>query len=63
MDVRNQQANPCIGLCRAGSHGRCLGCGRTRQERHQWYRLSDDEQREILMRLESEPLLVIVDPR
>lgn len=63
MDVRYQLANPCIGLCEADSNGFCIGCGRTRQERYQWYRLSEAEQREILLRLDSESLSMIVDPR
>ncbi|WP_071816298.1 DUF1289 domain-containing protein [Vibrio orientalis] len=63
MDVRCQPANPCIGLCQADNNGRCIGCGRTRQERYRWYQLSEVEQREILIRLDSESLSIIVEPR
>ena len=33
--------NPCIGLCRFGGDGACLGCHRTKEEVKGWKRLSD----------------------
>ncbi|WP_377805266.1 DUF1289 domain-containing protein [Azospirillum sp. A29] len=33
--------NPCIGLCRFGGDGNCLGCHRTKAEVKGWKRLSD----------------------
>lgn len=63
MDMQLQVFNPCIGVCEADCHGKCLGCGRTRQERFLWYRLSEREQREILNREGVEPLLLIDDSR
>ncbi|WP_434621697.1 DUF1289 domain-containing protein [Azospirillum sp. B2RO_4] len=33
--------NPCIGLCRFGGDGACLGCHRTKAEVKGWKRLSD----------------------
>lgn len=33
--------NPCIGLCRFGGSGACLGCHRTRAEVKGWKRLGD----------------------
>lgn len=33
--------NPCIGLCRFGGQGACLGCHRTKAEVKGWKRLSD----------------------
>lgn len=32
--------NPCIGLCRFGGDGNCLGCHRTKAEVKGWKRLS-----------------------
>lgn len=37
MDSRN----PCIGLCRFGGDGNCLGCHRTKAEVKGWKRLGD----------------------
>ncbi|CAO3358367.1 DUF1289 domain-containing protein [Azospirillum palustre] len=33
--------NPCIGLCRFGGDGNCLGCHRTKAEVKGWKRLGD----------------------
>lgn len=33
--------NPCIGLCRFGGQGACLGCHRSKAEVKGWKRLSD----------------------
>lgn len=33
--------SPCIGLCRFGGDGACLGCHRTKAEVKGWKRLSD----------------------
>ncbi|HYF89035.1 DUF1289 domain-containing protein [Azospirillum sp.] len=33
--------NPCIGLCRFGGQGACLGCHRTKAEVKGWKKLSD----------------------
>lgn len=33
--------NPCIGLCRFGGDGACLGCHRSKAEVKGWKRLSD----------------------
>ncbi len=33
--------NPCIGLCRFGGDGACLGCHRTKAEVKGWKRLSN----------------------
>ncbi|RTZ15578.1 DUF1289 domain-containing protein [Vibrio aquaticus] len=63
MDMQHQVVNPCIGVCEADCHGKCLGCGRSRQERYLWYRLSEGEKREILNREGVEPLLPVGDAR
>lgn len=61
MDMRTI-TNPCIGMCQVGGNGRCLGCGRTRIERYQWYQLSEVEQREVLLKADVEPLSELSDP-
>ena len=33
--------NPCIGVCQSGKGGYCIGCLRTRDERQNWYQMSD----------------------
>ena len=39
--VAKDTRNPCIGLCRFGGQGACLGCHRTKAEVKGWKRLSD----------------------
>ncbi|MGA1860734.1 DUF1289 domain-containing protein [Azospirillum sp. 11R-A] len=36
-----ESGNPCIGLCRFGGDGNCLGCHRTKAEVKGWKRLND----------------------
>ncbi|WP_042695017.1 DUF1289 domain-containing protein [Azospirillum sp. B506] len=43
--------NPCIGLCRFGGNGACLGCHRTKAEVKGWKRLSDSAKAAINARL------------
>lgn len=43
--------NPCIGLCRFGGNGACLGCHRTKAEVKGWKRLSDPAKAAINARL------------
>jgi len=47
MDSRN----PCIGLCRFGGDGNCLGCHRTKAEVKGWKRLSDSAKAAINARI------------
>lgn len=43
--------NPCIGLCRFGGDGACLGCHRTKAEVKGWKRLSDAAKAAIMDRI------------
>lgn len=58
MELQNYDLNPCVGLCQVDDSGCCRGCGRTREERQNWYQLSQQQQREILMRISDEPLFI-----
>ncbi|WP_038174453.1 DUF1289 domain-containing protein [Vibrio pacinii] len=59
MTIPSSCDNPCIGVCQTNSSGMCIGCGRSREERYQWYKLPEHQRREILFRLEQEPLIAI----
>lgn len=43
--------NPCIDICKFDSHGLCLGCGRTKQEKKSWNKLDDQEKHAIWLRI------------
>ena len=51
--------NPCIGLCRFGGNGTCLGCHRSKAEVKGWKRLGDAAKaainRRIAQGLQAEP--------
>ena len=40
--------SPCRGICKVNSHGYCLGCARSRNERFNWLNLSDAEKKDVL---------------
>lgn len=40
--------SPCIGVCQTNRRGFCLGCARSRAERQQWLRFSDQEKRVVI---------------
>lgn len=60
MSMPSSCENPCVGLCQTNISGICIGCGRSREERYQWYQLSEYQRREILFRIEQEPLIAMV---
>ena len=41
---------PCVSLCKL-EDGKCVGCGRTREEIARWTRLTDDERMAVMKRL------------
>lgn len=43
-----QVESPCRGICENSSKGFCKGCLRSREERYQWFRLTDSEKRKVL---------------
>lgn len=45
--------NPCLDVCKF-SDGVCIACGRTREEKKMWKRLSDEEKIAINLRLAAE---------
>lgn len=40
--------NPCVGVCQSGKGGYCIGCLRTREERQNWYQMSDTNHHRII---------------
>lgn len=42
---------PCIDICEFNKKDICKACGRTRQEKKEWKRLSDDEKQAICQRI------------
>lgn len=40
--------NPCINVCQTAKNGYCIGCLRSRAERQDWYKMSDDEKHKVL---------------
>lgn len=43
-----QVESPCRGICENSAKGFCKGCLRSREERYQWFRLTDSEKRKVL---------------
>jgi uncharacterized protein len=43
-----QVESPCRGVCENSAKGFCKGCLRSREERFQWFRLTDREKRKVL---------------
>lgn len=41
------EGSPCVGVCRIGDEGFCLGCFRSRLEVQLWTRFTDIRKREI----------------
>ena len=41
---------PCVSLCKL-EDGKCVGCGRTREEIARWTRFTDDERMAVMKRL------------
>lgn len=41
----NAPLSPCVGICRIGADGLCIGCRRTLAEIARWSTLSNDERR------------------
>ncbi len=43
---------PCIGICSTSLGDEvCIGCGRTFDEVHNWNRMSDEQKRQVNLRL------------
>ena len=40
--------SPCIGVCRANNKGYCVGCLRSREERHNWLKMTDGERHQTM---------------
>lgn len=40
--------NPCIGVCQSNKKGYCFGCLRSRPERQMWFRMTNEQRREVL---------------
>ncbi|MDO4640529.1 MAG: DUF1289 domain-containing protein [Neisseria sp.] len=40
--------SPCIGVCQANEKGFCKGCFRSREERHYWLRMTDDQKHQVM---------------
>ncbi|MCZ2721436.1 DUF1289 domain-containing protein [Marinomonas sp. 15G1-11] len=40
--------SPCRGICENSAKGFCKGCLRSREERFQWFNLSNTEKRKVL---------------
>lgn len=40
--------SPCIGVCESGPRGYCIGCYRSREERHHWHAIDDATKRVIV---------------
>jgi predicted Fe-S protein YdhL (DUF1289 family) len=48
----NRASSPCIRICLLDAEtGLCEGCGRTREEIAQWFRLSEEERLRIMAEL------------
>ncbi|MBZ6076455.1 DUF1289 domain-containing protein [Microvirga puerhi] len=48
----NRASSPCIRVCLLDAEtGLCEGCGRTREEIAQWFRLSEEERLRIMAEL------------
>ncbi|MFT2111252.1 DUF1289 domain-containing protein [Marinomonas sp. 2405UD68-3] len=43
-----QVESPCRGICQNSAKGFCKGCLRSREERYQWFTLSEVEKRKVL---------------
>ncbi len=43
-----QVESPCRGICQNSAKGFCKGCLRSREERFQWFSLSEVEKRKVL---------------
>lgn len=40
--------SPCIGVCEANEKGYCKGCLRSREERHFWQQMTDDQKHQVM---------------
>lgn len=40
--------SPCIGVCRTNNRGFCVGCWRSREERHLWLKFSDEQKHQVM---------------
>lgn len=44
--------SPCVNVCALGDHGFCIGCFRSADEIAGWYRMTFQEKREVVNRLD-----------
>ena len=44
---------PCIGICSYNADGLCAGCFRTCDEIVNWFDMSDDERKSVMLQLDS----------
>jgi predicted Fe-S protein YdhL (DUF1289 family) len=51
---KNFFSSPCVRACRLDGEV-CVGCGRTRDEIARWTRMSDNERREVNLRVATYP--------
>lgn len=40
--------SPCVGVCQSNKKGYCFGCLRSRPERQMWFKMSNEERREVI---------------
>lgn len=40
--------SPCIGVCQSNKKGYCFGCLRSRPERQLWFKMTNEERREVI---------------
>lgn len=43
---------PCIGICSYNADGLCVGCYRTCDEIVNWFDMSDDERKSVMLQLD-----------
>ncbi|HET8802620.1 MAG TPA: DUF1289 domain-containing protein [Marinobacter sp.] len=51
MSVRDKVRSPCVSICALDEHDVCVGCQRTGDEIMKWTQMSNDERREVLLRV------------
>ena len=44
-------STPCVGVCRLGARGICVGCGRTIEQIATWGDISETERQRIMAKL------------
>lgn len=41
--------SPCIDVCQTNNRGYCLGCYRSREERFNWLKMTDEQKKQVLL--------------